>query len=190
MPGNHDLTLRQLTYKLTMLLALASDQRVQTLHKLDIEWLTGTESAFCFTIPTRLKQTKSGRDTPDIYLPKSDDERICVWHCLWVYLLRTEKICEHTELLLITVDPFSPATPQSISQWLRKTLALAGVDSRIFTAHSTRSAASSKAHKFIPLEKVMEAADWRSSATFVRHYRKPVKNRGEFAQAVWSEAKK
>ena len=185
-PNNEDLSLRQLTYKLTILLALASAQRVQTLHKLDLQHFTATDNAFCFVLPTRLKQTKNGHATPDVYIPKSTDAKICVWNCLWCYIHRTRKLREHTELLLITIPPYTPATTQSISQWIRTILARAGVNPKVFKAHSTRAAASSKAHKFLAIEAVLAAADWKGVVTFNRHYNKLVDPRDVFAQAVWN----
>ena len=97
-------------------------------------------------------------------------------------MLRTEDLRTDTRLLLITVDPFTPATPQSISRWLRSVMKNAGIDEKVFKAHWTRSAASSKARQYIALDKVMQAAGWKTSVTFLKHYNKPVIKRGEFAR--------
>ena len=185
-PQNGDLTLRQLTYKTAILIALASAQRVQTLTKLDIEFLTATEQAFCFVLPSRLKQTKNGRSTPDIFLPRSADPKTCVWLCVKDYLARTQDKRWFTEFLLITVEPFTPASTTSVSRWIRRVMEQAGVDTRVYRTHSTRAAASSKARKFVPIEKVLAAADWKGAVTFHSHYHKIIESRDDFAAAVWN----
>ena len=45
------------------------------------------------------------------------------------------------------MKPFTPATKNTISTWIRKGLISAGVDLNIFTPHSTRAAAVSKLKK-------------------------------------------
>ena len=77
------------------------------------------------------------------------------------YKARTEPL-RQTRQLLITKDPYTAATHTTIAGWLRKTMAEAGVDAKIFTAHSTRSAAGSKAAKFLPIPKVLAAVDWKT----------------------------
>ena len=63
----------------------------------------------------------------------------------------------------------------------------AGINVKIYKAHSTRSAASSKARQFVSLDKVLEAADWRGSSVFEKFYNRAVTGRGDFAEAVWRE---
>ena len=170
-----------------MLLALATGQRVQTLWHLDIEWLTCTDEAFCFVIPNRLKQTAGNRATPDLYLPKSSEAQTCLWRCLYAYLVRTEDIRHDTRLLVTMRAPHGHATRTTISRWMRCVLRKSGVNEQIYKAHSTRAAATSKAHMFIPLQQVMAAADWATASTFRNHYQKQVSGRGEFAKAVWQK---
>jgi hypothetical protein len=57
---NVELTLKQLTHKLVMLLAILTGQRFQTLHKLDITLMQRLPEKFIFTIGTKLKHTRPG----------------------------------------------------------------------------------------------------------------------------------
>lgn len=51
----------------------------------------------------------------------------------------------------------------------------AGIDTKVFGAHSARGAMASKAFSLgARLEDIMNAADWSSDSTFKRFYFKPV----------------
>ena len=102
---------------------------------------------------------------------------------LEAYQARTETVRNSTQLLISHIRPFGPITSQTFSRWLRKSLNLAGIDHR-FTGHSTRSASSSSAAEAgLPLETILEAADWSSARTFEWFYLKP-STRGDFATTV------
>ncbi len=184
-PANWELSLLQLSQKCVILVALATAQRVQTLRCLDLRNVTITDSAFAFMIDTRLKQTAGDRETPLIYLPRIKDSKVCVWACLVAYILRTRKVRKHSSLFLISKPPYTPATGATLSRWIRCILQDAGINSVLYKAHSTRSAAASKARKFVPLDKVLAAADWKGATVFEKYYCRTVSERGDFAAAVW-----
>ena len=185
MPANWELTLLELAQKCAMLIALATAQRVQTLRALNVRNITITTAAVAFVIDTRLKQTSGDRETPLLYLPRIKGDKTCVWSCVLAYILRTRKVRKSSAFFLISKPPFTPATNTTISRWLREVLQKAGIDNMLYKAHSTRAAASSKASKFVPLHKVLEAADWRGQTVFEKHYCREVSGRGDFASAVW-----
>ena len=62
---------------------------------------------------------------------------------------------------------------QTVSRWICSLIRLAGVDI-CYTGHSARAASTSEAavDNEVPLEVVLEAADWASAQTFERHYHK------------------
>ncbi len=187
MPENWDLSLLQLTKKCVMLIALATAQRVQTLRALDVWNITVTTTAVAFVIDTRLKQTLGDRETPLLYLPRIKEGKTCVWNCVMTYILRTRKLRKVGDLFIISKPPHTPATSTTISRWLREVLQQAGINIALYKAHSTRAAASSKASKFVPIHKVLEAADWRGKTVFEKHYCREVSGRGDFADAVWQQ---
>ena len=68
---------------------------------------------------------------------------------------------------------------------LRTLLAFAVFDTKVFTAHSTRSASVSKTHeKDVPVHEIMAKAGWRSAETFRKYYNKPVIQGDSLASAI------
>ena len=74
-----DLSLRDMSWKLTMLLALLSGQRVQTLKALTLTSMTLTANKCVFTIETPLKTTRPGKHLGRIeFLAYEPDRNLCV----------------------------------------------------------------------------------------------------------------
>ena len=70
------------------------------------------------------------------------DARLCVVHCLKQY---EEATCSHRDrsseaqpLILSYINPFKPVTSRKIVYWMKDMLSEAGVDTRVFKAHSVR----------------------------------------------------
>ena len=55
---------------------------------------------------------------------------------------------------------------------------MSGVNMDLFTPHSTRSASASKAATKISLETILKTAGLRSSSTFAKFYKKPIRTEG------------
>ena len=69
-------------------------------------------------------------------------------------------------------------------------LGQAGIDTSIFKAHSTRSAAASAAaNAGITTADILRAADWSNETTFTKFYYKPVRLKA-FGEAVRSKQSK
>ena len=54
----------------------------------------------------------------------------------------------------------------------------------IFTAHSTRAAATSKVETTVPLETILNTAAWSGESTFRRCYNKHIHKTGEFGLSI------
>ena len=107
------LALKELTYKLVMLIALVSAQRGQTIHLLNIKNMTKMESSYSFTITELTKTKKPGHKADIITLMAfTPDIRLCIYHCLEEYIQRTEKLRSDDGQLFIS---FNQATQQSQS---------------------------------------------------------------------------
>ena len=77
------------------------------------------------------------------------------------YLERTSEVRgTETGFFLISRPPFTAASRDTLRRWTKDLLAAAGVDLTIFSPHSTRSAASSKAALNMPLSTVISAVGW------------------------------
>ncbi|CAH3194649.1 unnamed protein product [Porites evermanni] len=68
-PAIDDMSLKQLTLKLVMVMALLSAQRVQTLQSLSLEEMSTLPGKYVFRISSVLKQTTAKRGRTDIYYP-------------------------------------------------------------------------------------------------------------------------
>ena len=104
------------------------------------------------------------------------------------YLKRVEPLRgEHTRLFMTTQPPFKAASQQTISRWIKQTLIKAGLDVSVFSPHSTRSAATTKARSAnIPLLTILKTAGWSKESTFAKYYDKTITNEGVFADAIRS----
>ena len=182
---NDCLTLKDLTLKLAMLLALVSGQRVQTLAALDLTDLSVHGEVLIFRLSKLLKQTRPGFHPKDIELRKYVGVRLCVVRTLKDYVRRTRKLNQSTALFVSYQKPHAPVGKATISRWIKTVLAQCGIHKQ-FTAHSTRSASTSKAcFADVPVDLIMEKAGWTRQSTFTRFYKRPVvKSTDPFADAV------
>ncbi len=174
---NSELTLKQLTFKVVMLMLLVSGQRGQTIHSLSLDGMTLTETSCKFQVLEHLKTSKPG-SAPTIIEIKAytPDEKVCPMLALQEYLQRTESLRgEHKQLFISYIKPYLPVSRDTLSRWVKTVLDDAGIDTSIYSAHSTRAAATSKAYSnAVPLDTLMKAAGWSSDGTFQKFYNKPV----------------
>ena len=172
-----ELTLRDLTQKLTMLLALLSGQRCQTLHLLNIEDMNLTAQQSTFRICKPIKTTKPGSKALQLnFKAYPADKQLCVVHHLGEYLERTRLLRGDCKQLLISFQkPHGAVSTDTISRWLKLVLKQAGIDINMFKAHSTRAASTSAAASGnVPLSTIMASAGWSNANTFSKFYNKPV----------------
>lgn len=165
-----------LTKKCVTLLALASCQRLGTLHSLKCCDVSFKDSKAVIRIECLQKQSRPGFHQSHVVLDQYTEPSLCIVKCLRDYLnatqsVRVAKPCL-TGLFLTYGKPIKNASTDTISRWIKQTMYDAGVP-RFFTAHSTRAASTSS--KFIGGENVnaiMKCAGWTSSDTFYKFYNK------------------
>ena len=190
-PTTGNLSLKQLTQKLVMLMALLSAQRTQTLQKLSLEEMSASPGKYIFHISSLLKQTsaKGGQNRhlfPITFTSYNVDKRLCVVELLTAYIERTASLRKSTKQLLICyVAPHGPASKDTISRWIRQTMKDAGINTSVFKPHSTRGAATSAAKAAnVPIHEIMNTVGWHSDSTFAKFYDRPVTNKSNFAEAI------
>ena len=173
-----DLSLEKLTIKLIVLILLVTGQRTQIISALDLKNMKKGSDVFNFAIPlSDLKQGRANYKPCSISLKQYDqNKRLCIFHYLTVYIQRTALLRKaHTRLILTTKKPFRPASKNTISRWVKHLLHLAGVDTTVFSAGSTRSASTSKAKsQGAPLDQILRMGGWTNSSTFTKFYDKPL----------------
>ena len=179
------LSLKNLTLKLTMLLALVTAQRVQTLQLLDLDNLARGRKFF-FTFSEPLKHSRERKRAPKVDLsPYPPDRRLCVVTVLNEYASRTLPLRGTESALLISfTKPHNKVSRDTIARWLRTVMTDSGIDTSVFKAHSTRSAATSRAaNTNVPIDNILEVGGWSNAGTFGKFYKKPLET-NTFANAV------
>lgn len=175
---NDSLSLFCLSHKLLMLLALTTGQRAQTLHKVDIRNINIAEDIIIIPITELVKQSNPNRPHKFALHLKSYKEcpEICVVKTLKVYLKKTQPLRGNgTTLFISTIKPHASISKDTVSRWLKTVLFEAGVDTEIFTAHSTRAAkASHDYYNGINVEDILKQVGWSNNRTFEKFYKKVV----------------
>lgn len=183
---NNILSTIQLARKLVMLMLLVSGQRGQALHVLDIRNMSVSPSRVSFRIGDLLKTSRPGDHFSamsfDAYLP---NKMLCVYTTILCYLRRTSDVRGNiTGLFLTTRPPFKVASRDTLRRWTKDVTCSAGLDLNMFSPHSTRSSASSKAALSLPLSTIVATVGWANDSTFGKYYKKPIGDSTHFAEAI------
>lgn len=90
-----------------------------------------------------------------------------------------------TNLLITFKKPYKNASTQSIARWVKTVLGRCGINTDIFSAHSTRHAATSAAaRRGITIDTIKNSAGWsRKSEVFAKFYNRPLSTTN-FASAI------
>lgn len=180
------LSLKQLTLKLVTLIALCTGQRCQTLTFLDIslDYMTRTDDSYVFALTDHVKQNKPGYVFSNVCLYKYSVKELCVYETLDCYLSVTEKLRNSTMLLVSLIKPHGAVTASTIGRWIKTALGEAGIDTSTFSAHSTRSASTSKASTSVSVDTILATAGWKEESTFRKYYNRPVPVSNQMSTAV------
>ena len=171
---NAVLPLKNLTMKLVALIAILSASRVNYLASLSVDAMDLTDEV-CVFYPTKLlKHSRLGyRDNPIRLTAFAPDRRLCVLHTLKEYLVRRSRLTTDPSLFISYRQPHKPVHKDTIARWLKAVLLLAGVDDGVFSAHSYRSASTSKASLAdVPISDILRQGQWASERTWIGHYRR------------------
>ena len=185
--GNESLPLSVLTGKVVVLLALATLFRVSDLFSISLRSVSFSISGVSFSL---LSLRKSQRDGPlqSFSIPRCPDPSTCPVTALQCYLDRTLPLRSdsNSENVFVTLKkPHLRASPNTIARWIKTFLHKAGVDTNIFSAHSTRGASASKAASSgLSIDVILKTGHWSSSSTFYRFYNR--QSASSVAQSVIS----
>lgn len=190
----HSLSLENLTYKLVLILALISSQRVQTLTKIKLSNIVTFDDRLEIKITDIIKTSAPNKCQPKIVAPIFHEKpNLCIASVIKHYIELTKILRCGCEQLLITIKkPHHAASPQTVSNWIKKGLLLSGVDTSVFKAHSTRHASTSAAFKSgISIDNIRRAAGWsEKSNTFNKFYNRSLSEDTTFAKMLINNTKK
>ena len=173
------LSLKRLTLKTCMLIALTSSDRAQTLQQMKSDTCVIGARGVQFPIFSRLKTSRHLRKPRVVSCPKWSDPALDVAACVTTYMDRvlTFRIREVRKGLPKPTQLFLshrtglPVARNTISRWLTEVMFLAGIDTTYFKAHSTRVASVSKAkRRGANPNQIILQGDWTNVSTFERHY--------------------
>lgn len=165
-------TFEEINMKCVTLLKICSMQRSHTLTLIDkdnVHFLNDDSEVVIFIF----EHLKVRRNRPSFTCKfnRFSDPDLCVVQCLKKLI----QLSPSTSKLFVSVrKPHKQVTSDTISRWVKCVMNKAGIDTAVFTAHSTRSASTSTAVAGIGIDDVLKLADWSSEKTFKKFYFGPV----------------
>ena len=175
LPHPRELSLKVLTEKLVLLMSLISGgQRAQTLHCLDVKDLCILQDKIIFPITSKIKQSRPSKHTTPLQFKfYPSDQKLCVVTHLTCYLEQTKDLRSTSKLFISFIKPHKPVSTDTISRWCKNMLKKSGINTDLFSSHSSRSASSSKSKlSGIPINVIMKNAGWSNESVFANYYDK------------------
>ena len=180
---NNTLSMKQLTLKTCMLIALCSSDRAQTIQSMRVDQCVCTARGVEFPIFSKLKTSRHLRRPRVVICPRWSDPSLDVEKCVTTYMGRTLKFRIRAvrqgkpkpNQLFLSHKTGLPVARNTISRWLTEVMSLAGIDTTYFKGHSTRGAGVSKAKSrgANPNQLILQG-DWSNVTTFEKHYDRPI----------------
>ena len=176
-PNIADLSLKDLSLRLTFLLLLLSGQRCQTVYYFTMDNMKLSEDKCVFKVTDKVKQTRKGYHIPPIiYECYPHETRLCPVVHIKEYVKRTASLrsADCKQLLVSFIRPHGPVSKTTIARWCKLLLGVAGVDTTNFHCHSTRAASTSyAADGNVNVSCILKAVGWSNEHTFQKFYHKP-----------------
>ena len=118
------MTLKELTLKLVMLIALTKGQRRQTLTFLDMseKYMQSNGECFNFALTDHLKQDRPGKVFGNVRLYMYPVKELRVYETLNYYRKATENLRNSTRLLVSYIKPYRAVTSSTIGRWIKTML--------------------------------------------------------------------
>ena len=177
---NCSLSLKHLSWKLATLFAITCPKRVSQLTSLDLNYYKMVPEGVVFTLTVPTKGTRPDETTQAFITRFPADPNLCPVLCFTHYLLLTNgkravQEGKPNNLFISHIRPHHPITRATVARWILSLIKKAGIDTIIFKAHSLRGASTTvAANAFVPLQEIMNMADWSNASTFRQYYYKPV----------------
>ena len=172
--------------KNVFLITITRPSRSAELSQLDTSRMRSGANGMSFIPSTLAKQSRQGKPIESFFFPSFPHKPIlCPVRTLSVYLDKTNQVRgSETKLFLSFIKPHKAVTSSTIARWLRIILEQAGINSEIFSAHSTCGASASAAARVrVTLEDILKAANWSLESVFQRFYHKEV-DRAAYGRAL------
>ena len=177
--GNDFLSDKILTLKVSMLLSLFSTSRVSEITISRMDYFTKHSSVYTFFILHLTKTCRRGKK-PHLNLKFYNfpgDKKLCVCKAVDSYLERNNAWgVGESQFLVSHIKPYKSVSPSTVFRWLGQVLAMVGINTEVFKAHSIRSASSSKTELTgFSLIDIIKQGHWSQTSIFQKFYRKSIK---------------
>ena len=118
---NAELSLKQLTRKLVMLLALLTGQRRQTIHKLGTQLMQEIAREICIYDWGKAKTHQAGNHQKPIEFMSYEGKDLCVVQHLDEYISRATSMPENSslQLLISFIKPYKPFSKDTVARWIK-----------------------------------------------------------------------
>lgn len=174
---NDTLSFFKLSMKTVTLLALTTAHRLQTLSYIKLNNIEQSAERLIIKIPDHIKTSRPGSKQPLLVLPFFLEKiNICPATTLLAYVDKSKLLRQSNDLFIGVKKPHKAVRSQTLSRWVKATLSECGLDTSMFTAHSTRHAATSRAHALgVSIDAIRNTAGWSgNSTTFAKYYNRTV----------------
>ena len=121
MKNDQDLSLKEITLKLCMLMALASASRSSEIHKLDIGNMSFCSEKIVFTLSKLTKSRQVGQNAISIEFDKFEgNEKLDIVACTTAYLEKTKDLRgDETQFFVSYIKPHKAVKSCTIANWLK-----------------------------------------------------------------------
>lgn len=173
-PSNKDLNLRDLGFKVAVLILLITGHRGQTVLALSLDKIEISNEEITFELTKLLKSNRVGDPLSSVTLTAfHENKKLCVVRAIKAYISCTKDLRKNNQLLVSYIRPHGPISRDSLSRWTLRILAAAGIDTKRYAPHSTRGAVASKARGLgISIKTILANAGWKTALSFAKHYNK------------------
>ena len=172
---NSQLSINNLSLKTVTLIALASLLRVSEMASIITGSVVFSDSGVKFSLSKPRKAQHNGA-LQVLFIPHLQDVLCCPVCALESYVERTvnsRAVSNSPHMFIALVSPFPEVSANTISRWIKCFIGSAGVDTSVFSAHSTRGAAASKAATSgLSINAILRAGCWAAESTFNRFYKR------------------
>ena len=173
-----DLTPKQLTIKVTTLLALIGVPRGAELHLFDLDYFAKFGTYYSFGIAGNTKTGEEGVIPDPVEFDKHlEDEKLCPISCIDQYIKYSApwRPGGQPSYFFLSHRTHKPVTKPTLARWIKQALFMAEVDTKVFQAHSLRGASTSAAIlKGLSVKEVVSHGRWSLESTWQKYYHKPV----------------
>ena len=187
---NGDLNDKDLTQKLVMLIALTNVTRAHEIQGLKLNYVEDHGNKIILHTANLTKTKRPNKPKINFTLLEYEAEKtLDVVDCFRHYIKRTKawrgEEEEEKQIFIGLVEPHKPVATSTISRWLKELMSRAGINTEKFKAHSVRGASTSKAMVVgVPIDQILDKANWSKENTFYKFYYKTVNNRDCFQMKI------